>query len=96
VSDRSNFHKTSHEFVGERMKVYSLMLAGIMILSTAALAGGGSWKLLTHHYDDTSSIAEYLSWRDCEYVRARLMGNHPYDLEAAHLNDEVKTAECFR
>jgi hypothetical protein len=79
------------------MKVYSLMLAGIMILSTAALADGGrSWKLLTHHYDGTSSIAEYLTWRDCEYVRARLLGNHLYDIEAAHLDDEAKTTECFQ
>jgi hypothetical protein len=72
-----------------------LTLAG-MIISTAALADGyGPWKLLTHHYDGTSSIAEYRTWHDCEYVRARLLGNHPYDLGADHLDDEVKAAECF-
>ena len=79
------------------MKVCLLMLAGTMILSTAAQADKyGSWKLLTHHYDSTSSIAQYLTWRDCEYVRARLLGNHPYDLDAVHLDDEVKAAECVQ
>jgi hypothetical protein len=79
------------------MKVYSLLLAGIMILSTAALADGGrSWKLLTRHYDGTSSIAQYLTLSDCEHVRARLLGNHPYDLDAVHLDDEVKAAECVQ
>jgi hypothetical protein len=49
-----------------------------------------------HYYEGTTSIAEYRTWHDCEFVRARLVGNHPYDIEAAHLDDEVKTAECVQ
>jgi hypothetical protein len=71
----------------------ALPLAGMIIVSTSTLADGGR-KLLVHHYDGTTEIAEYRTWHDCEFVRARLVGNHPYDIEAAHLDDEVKTAEC--
>jgi hypothetical protein len=53
-------------------------------------------KLLVRRYDGTTEIAEYRTWHDCDFARARLVGNHPYDLEAAHLDDEVKTAECVQ
>jgi hypothetical protein len=63
-------------------------------LNAEELAGGR--KLLVHYYGGTSSIAEYRTWRDCNFVRARLVGNHPYDIEATHLDDEVKAAECVQ
>jgi hypothetical protein len=43
------------------MKVYPLMIAGVMLLTAALADGGRSWKLLTHHYDGTSSIPNILT-----------------------------------
>jgi len=82
---------TRHHVTADRLNAEEL--TGLQ--RSSALADGGR-KLLVHYYGGTSSIAEYRTWHDCEFVRAGLVGNHPYDIEAAHLDDEVKTAECVQ